>query len=248
MEYINSQIVGNTLEISFFNDKANSFTTNMLNDLQLVLEQAKSQSNIKSILIRSDNPKLFSAGASFDEMLAIDKIDNAIQFFSGFAMVIKSMIYNTKLIVTVVEGKSIGGSVGLVAASDYVIASPKAEFRLSEFAVGIGPFVIAPVIEKKIGKGPLMEMTIDTNYKSAEWANNRNLVNIVTENPSPIDYARSLCNQINQRSFNAMLEIKSMFWEWNRWDTDIFTERAQISAKLLLTDETKEFLKAFKNK
>lgn len=248
MEYIRSQKVGNTSEICFFNYKANSFTSNMLKELHFELEQAKSQPEIKSILLRSDNPKIFSAGASFDEMLAIDNIDDAIQFFSGFARVIKSMINNTKFIITVVEGKAIGGSVGLVAASDYVVASPKAEFRLSEYAVGIGPFVIAPVIEKKTGKSPLMEMTIDTNYKSAEWALNHNLINFLTQNPSPMEYAKDLCNQINQRSSRAMTELKSMFWEWNYWNTEILNERAQISAKLLLTDETKEFLKTFKNK
>lgn len=247
MEYIKSQVLGNTFEICFYNDKANSFTTKMLTELHLELEKANSQPEIKSILLRSDNPKLFSAGASFNEMLAINDEQTAIQFFSGFAKVIKSMIRNNKLIITIVEGKSIGGSVGLVAASDYIVASPKAEFRLSEYSIGIGPFVIAPVIEKKIGKAPLMEMTIDTNYKSAEWALNHNLVNIVSENPSPIEFAKDLCAKINQRSSKAMVELKSMFWEWDQWNIDIFDERAKISAKLLLTEETKEFLKAFKN-
>lgn len=248
MEYIKSQLIENTLEICFFNDKANSFTSSMLAQLANTLKEANSNSDVKSILLRSDNPKLFSAGASFDEMLSIEDNQSAIKFFSGFATVIKEMITSKKLIVTVVEGKSIGGSVGLVAASDYVIASPKAEFRLSEYSVGIGPFVIAPVIEKKIGKSPLMEMTIDTKYKSAEWALARNLVNVVTENPTPMETAIDLCYQINQRSNSAMAELKSMFWEWGCWNTDIFMDRAHISAKLLLTNETKDFLKDFKNK
>ncbi len=248
MEYIKTRIAENTLEIRFYNDKANSFTSPMLRELYSILVDANTNNVIKSILLLSDNPKLFSAGASFDEMLSIEDSDKAIEFFSGFARVIEAMINSKKLIITVVEGKSIGGSVGLVAASDYVVASPKAEFRLSEYSVGIGPFVIAPVIEKKIGKSPLMEMTIDTNYKSAEWALARNLVNVVTENPTPNEFAINLCNQINQRSNAAMVELKSMFWEWNCWKTDIFMERAHISAKLLLTEETKLFLKSFKSR
>lgn len=248
MEYIKSQILENTLEIRFFNDKANSFTSSMLNDLHSILVSAKNDNNVKSILFLSDNPKLFSAGASFDEMLSIEDSDSAIKFFSGFAKVIKEMVNSNKLIITVVEGKAIGGSVGLVSASDYVVASPKAEFRLSEYSVGIGPFVIAPVIEKKIGKSPLMEMTIDTFYKSADWALARNLVNVVTESPTPMEYAVNLCKQINQRSNSAMAELKSMFWEWGCWNTDIFMDRAHISAKLLLTEETKLFLKNFVNK
>lgn len=243
MENIISNIINNILEIRFFNEKANSFTSTMLNDLQMILTNAKNNDNIKSILIRSDNPKIFSAGASFDEMLAIENFDSAIRFFSGFAQVIKEMITCNKLIVTVVEGKSIGGSVGLVAASDYVVASPKAEFRLSEYSVGIGPFVIAPVIEKKIGKSPLMEMTIDTQYKSANWALAHNLVNVVTDNP--LKYAENLCREINKRSNSAAVELKSMFWEWGCWNTDIFMDRAHISAKLLLTEETKNYLSEF---
>lgn len=248
MEYIKSNLIDGTLEIMFFNEKANSFTTSMLNELQKTLARANSTPEIKSVLFRSDNPKLFSAGASFDEMLNIQEIDSAINFFSGFATVIKEMICNSKLIVTVVEGKSIGGSVGLVAASDYVVASPMAEFRLSEYSVGIGPFVIAPVIEKKIGKSPLMEMTIDTNYKSAHWALSNKLANILTDEPTPVDFAMDICRQINQRSALAAKELKSIFWEWGYWDTSIFTERAHISAKLLLTDETKNYLKKFKSK
>lgn len=248
MEYIKSQLTENTLEICFYNEKANSFTSGMLTQLVQILKEANSNPNVKSILLRSDNPKLFSAGASFDEMLAIEDSKSAINFFSGFATLIKEMISNQKFIITLVEGKSIGGSVGIIAASDYVVASPKSEFRLSEYSIGIGPFVIAPVIEKKIGKSPLMEMTIDTKYKTAEWALAHNLINVVSENPTPMDIAIDLCKQINHRSNSAMAELKSMFWEWGYWNTDVFMDRAQISAKLLLTRETKDFLKDFKQK
>lgn len=248
MEKIDKTFNNGTLEIAFYNPKANSFTSNMLRELKTILNEASKDNSVRSILIRSGNDKLFSAGASFDEMLEINDFESAKQFFSGFANVISEMIKSPKIIVTLVEGKSIGGSVGLVAASDYVVATINAEFRLSEFSVGIGPFVIAPVIEQKIGQSALMEMTIDTEYKSAQWALSKGLVNKIIENTEALEFVRNFCNSLNTRSPLASQFIKSTLWNWNREIFDTIFNNASISANLLLTQETKDFLNKFKSK
>ena len=135
----------------------------------------------------------------------------------------------------------------MTAASDYVIATDSSEFRLSEYSVGIGPFVIAPVIEKKIGLSPLMEMTIDTEYRSAQWALSKGLVfKLEKDFASATKSALELAQKITQRNPKAVEELKTIFWEKERTDFSIYEERAEKSAKLLLTDFTKNFLREFK--
>lgn len=243
---ITTNIKNSILEIEFYNKKANSFNSLMLKELIEVFENSGKDNSILAIILKSKGEKVFSAGASFDEMLGIEEFRVAKEFFLGFARLIWSMVNCPKFIITIVQGKAIGGSVGITAASDYVIASANSEFRLSEYSVGIGPFVIAPVIEKKIGLAPLMEMTIDTEYKSSQWALEKGLVfNIQSGLDSANEFALNLAKKISQRNPKAVEELKSIFWENERKDFSIYESRAEKSAKLLLTDFTKNYLKEF---
>lgn len=247
--YIHSNLNNGILEIEFFNRKANSFNSQMLIELTETINNAAFNDNIKVILLKSKGEKVFSAGASFDEMLEIDNFEKAKSFFLGFAKLIRAMTSIPKFIVTLILGKAIGGSVGIASASDYVIASANAEFRLSEYSVGIGPFVIAPVIEHKIGLSALMEMTIDTEYRDAKWALEKGLIHrLFDDNNSAYNFAQELCNKISQRNPAAVKELKEIFWEKEVNDHSIFEQRAEKSAKLLLNEFTKNFLKEFKSK
>lgn len=247
--YIKSNIQNGVLEIEFFNPKANSFTSTMLADLTEKIENAAKDETVLAIILRSKGEKVFSAGASFDEMLSIEDFQTAKKFFLGFAKLIWTMLNCPKFIITIIQGKAIGGSVGITAASDYVVATEKAEFRLSEYSVGIGPFVIAPVIERKIGLAPLMEMTIDTEYRDAKWALEKGLVfRILPDLYSANNFANDLAKKISERNPKAIEELKTIFWEKERTDFEIYEERAEKSSKLLLTDFTKKFLREFKTK
>jgi methylglutaconyl-CoA hydratase len=247
--YINSNLNDGILEIEFYNRKANSFNSEMLNELTITINNAATNQDVKVILLKSKGEKVFSAGASFDEMIEIEDFQTAKSFFLGFAKLINAMTNCPKFIVTLISGKAIGGSVGIASASDYVVATLDAEFRLSEYSVGIGPFVIAPVIEHKIGLSALMEMTIDTEYRNAKWANDKGLVNRIFENTKfAYDFAKELCSKISQRNPAAVKELKEIFWEKEAKDPNVFEQRAEKSAKLLLNDFTKNFLLEFKSK
>ncbi|OGU57869.1 MAG: hypothetical protein A2X64_10260 [Ignavibacteria bacterium GWF2_33_9] len=248
MDYsVNTTIKNSILEIEFYNRRANSLNSDMLKQLTEIFDDAGKNDEILAIIFRSKGEKVFSAGASFDEMMAIEDFQIAKQFFLGFAKLIWSMVNCPKFVITLIQGKAIGGSVGLTAASDYVIATENAEFRLSEYSVGIGPFVIAPAIEKKIGLSPLMEMTIDTEYRSVEWALRKGLVYKVFPDIEQVnEFTYKLAADIAKHNPKAVEELKTIFWEKERTDFSHYEERAEKSARLLLTDFTKAFLRDFK--
>ena len=77
----------------------------------------------------------------------------------------------SKLIIGRIHGKAVGGGVGLAAACDYTFCNNKSDIKLSEIAIGIGPFVIEPVVSRKLGKTSLAQMALTpTEWKSATWA------------------------------------------------------------------------------
>ncbi|HAW07715.1 MAG TPA: enoyl-CoA hydratase [Bacteroidetes bacterium] len=245
-ERVYSQVENHVRTITFYSPKANSLTAKMLHDLADQFRTAAMDKETKFIVFQSEGDGVFSAGASFDEMLEIHDPITARKFFLGFARVIWEMINAPKFIFTRVQGKSIGGAVGLIAASDYVFASSAAEVRLSEYSIGIGPFVIAPILEKKMGKSALMELSINTDFHSAEWAFTKGLFNNVAPSIQKMDeeLAQFLL-KIHANSAEASMDLKHMFWEDLAKDFAIFGIRADFTAKNLLTDYTQNLMKGF---
>lgn len=243
---IYSQIENHICTISFYSPKANSMTSTMLKDLASEFQKASADKEIKFIVLKSDGDGVFSAGASFDEMLEIKDPITARKFFLGYARVIWEMINSPKFIFTRVQGKAIGGSLGLIAASDYVFATNAAEVRLSEYSIGIGPFVIAPVIEKKIGKAAQMELTINTDYHSADWALQKGLFNnVASDNAKMDEQIEEFLKKIHANSAEASRDLKRIFWEDLAKDFAIFGNRADFTAKNLLADYTQKLLRKF---
>lgn len=248
-EKVYSQVENHICTISFYSPKANSMTSSMLKELAAQFQQASLNKEVKFIVLKSDGEGVFSAGASFDEMLEIHDPITARKFFLGYARVIWEMINSPKFIFTRVQGKAIGGTVGLIAASDYVFASSAADVRLSEYSIGIGPFVIAPVIEKKIGKAALMELTINTDYHSPEWALSKGLYNkVAADIPKMDEDLKQFLQKIRSNSAEASMDLKRIFWEDLTKDFAIFGNRADFTAKNLLTDYTQKLIRNFLNK
>ncbi len=248
--YINYQVNNNIGTIEFFTPHHNSLPSSMLKKLTETIHDASKDDATKVIILKSGGAKTFCAGASFDELLSINTEADGEIFFSGFANVINAMRKSTKLIIGVVQGKAIGGGVGLIAACDYAYATMAADIKLSELAIGIGPFVIGPVVERKIGTTFTYEMSIDANnFRSAEWAREKGLYAAVFEDiDTLLDATNKLAVTLSNYSAEAMKEVKKAFWNnTDHWDTLLY-ERAAISGRLVLTDFTKETLQAFKNK
>ena len=234
--------------ITFFHPSSNSFPSEMLQRLIDKINRAGENPEVKVIILQSEGEKTFCAGASFDELLTLDSLEDSQQFFSGFANLINAMRKCPKLIIGRIQGKAVGGGVGIIAATDYCFATENADIKLSEFSIGIGPFVIAPAVERKIGVSALSELTIDaTNWKTAYWAKDKGLYAKVFEYSRDMDEAIDiLTKNLSGYSLEAMVEMKKIMWNnTNHWDKLLY-HNAEISGRLVLSEFTKNALKKFK--
>jgi methylglutaconyl-CoA hydratase len=234
--------------VTFSHPASNSFSSDLLNRLIENINRLSDDDNVQVIILQSEGEKAFCAGASFDELMAVNSLSEGKQFFSGFANLLNAMRLCKKLIIGRVQGKVVGGGVGIIAACDYVFATEKADIKLSELSIGIGPFVIAPAIERKIGISALSELSLDAeHWQTAYWAKDKGLYNKVFEKRREMDeYVHILAQKLANYNPEALIEIKKMFWSnTQHWNT-LLIERASISGKLSLSSFTKNTLQKFK--
>lgn len=233
--------------LEFGHPASNSFPSDLLNRLTNELNNLGKNSDISVIVLKSSGLGAFCAGASFDELLAISNLAEATKFFSGFANVLNAMRNCSKIIIGRIHGKAVGGGVGIAAACDYALATNESAIKLSELAIGIGPFVIEPAVSRKIGKSATTEMTLEAEWKTAAWANQKGLYSKVFETTSELDLAiTAFANKLATYNPKALIEMKKVLWEGTEnWNTLLY-ERAEISGKLVLSDFSREALNQLK--
>ncbi len=248
--YVSHEIEHGIATIEFFQPSSNSLTAAILNDLAKAINDVGIDSRVRVIVLRSSGDKAFCAGASFDELMAISNEAEGKHFFSGFAHVINAMRKCHKLIIGRVQGKAVGGGVGIIAATDYAIATEECAVKLSELAVGIGPFVVGPAVERKIGVACFSQLAIDaTEWRSAEWAKRHGLYSELHKTIHEVDDAvLKLSERLADSSPDAMAQLKKIFWHGTEnWDS-LLSERAAISGHLVLSDFTRNAINKFKTK
>ncbi|MDB4534182.1 enoyl-CoA hydratase/isomerase family protein [Vicingaceae bacterium] len=236
--------------IEFFHPLSNSLPGKVLNKLADTITEAGKNDDIKVIILKSSGERAFCAGASFDELISINDLETGRVFFSGFANVINAARKCPKLIIGRVQGKAVGGGVGMASAVDFCYATKFASVKLSELAVGIGPFVVGPAVERKVGTSAMSMMAINaTEWYSAEWAREKGLYAETFDDVTQMDEAiEVLANKLANSNPEAMSMLKTVFWTGtDNWDT-LLKERAAMSGKLVLSDFTKNAINAFKKK
>jgi len=236
--------------IEFFHPQSNSLPGNILAELSATITKAGIDDNIKVIVLKSAGERAFCAGASFDELVAIDSPENGKKFFSGFANVINAARKCPKFIIGRVQGKAVGGGVGMASATDYCFATKFAAVKLSELAIGIGPFVVGPAVEHKVGTSAFSALTINaTKWFDASWAREKGLYIEVFETTQEMDTEiEKLASTLSESNPEAMKGLKKVMWEGtDHWDT-LLMERAASSGKLVLSNFTKNAIEKFKAK
>ena len=248
--YVKLHIENSIGTIEFFHPQSNSLPSNILNKIADTIKQVSINDDIKVVILKSGGDRVFCAGASFDELLAIKDSKSGKEFFSGFANVINAARKCPKFIIGRVQGKAVGGGVGMAASVDYCFASKFASIKLSELSIGIGPFVVAPPIERKIGVSGFSQLAINaTEWHDANWAREKGLYFEVYETIEDMDVAISnLACKLSSSNPDSMRELKKIMWEGtSNWD-ELLIERAAISGKRVLSDFTKNTLQRLKNK
>ena len=247
---VNIKIDNGVAEIEFFHPQSNSMPGALLRRLAATIEGAGNNSEAKVIVIKSSGEKSFCAGASFDELVAINDFETGKKFFSGFAMVINAMRKSPKFVIARVQGKAVGGGVGIACAADYTVAHESSSVKLSELAVGIGPFVVGPAVERKIGSGAFTQLTVNaTEWQSAAWAKEKGMYASIHSSIEELDAeVNNLAQKLSRSNPEAMMMLKKVFWQGTEhWD-DLLNERAAISGRLALSEFTKKAIAAFKTR
>ncbi len=248
--YVKTEFHQGITTVEFFHPLSNSLPGRLLEELANAIHGAGNDEHTKVIILRSGGEKVFCSGASFDELKAIKDKEQGLHFFSGFAHVINAMRTCPKFIIGRIQGKCVGGGVGIAAAVDYAIALESVEIRLSELAVGIGPFVVGPAIERKIGLSGFTQLAIDaTMWRNADWARRKGLFAELHASVEGMDESiHRLADALMHSSPEAMAQMKNIFWKGTEhWDK-LLIERAAISGKLVLSDFTKKAIEKFKAK
>ena len=236
--------------IEFFHPQSNSLPGHILAELASTITKAGEDDNIKVIVLKSAGERAFCAGASFDELVAIDTPENGTKFFSGFANVINAARKCPKFIIGRVQGKAVGGGVGMASATDYCFATKFASAKLSELAIGIGPFVVGPAVERKIGVSAFSSMTINAGkWFDASWAREKGLYTEVFDSVDEMDAeVTKLATTLSKSNPEAMEGLKKVMWQGSEhWD-ELLMERAVSSGTLVLSDFTKNAIEKFKTK
>ncbi|MCX7737603.1 MAG: enoyl-CoA hydratase/isomerase family protein [Candidatus Kapabacteria bacterium] len=244
---INVKIQNGIAAITFSHPKSNSLPGELLRNLAKTIEETGQNESAKVIILQSEGQKAFCAGASFNELISINTFEEGKKFFMGFGLVINAMRKCPKIIIGKIQGKAVGGGVGLASAVDYAFAHKSASIKLSEFALGIGPFVVGPAVQRKIGVSAFSQMSIDTDWYDADWALSKGLYAKVFETNEELNgEVQAFAEKLAELSPEAAYEMKKIFWQGcEDWD-DLLEKRAEISGKLVLSDYTKNYINQFK--
>jgi methylglutaconyl-CoA hydratase len=247
--HVASRIADGVGTIRFSHPKGNSLPGALLRRLAGAIDEMGKDPAARVLVLRSEGSSAFCAGASFDELTSIADREEGERFFSGFAEVILAMTRAPKLVLVRVHGRTAGGGVGIAAAGDYTFATRSAAAKLSELAVGIGPFVIGPVIERRVGRGPYASMAVDADWRDAEWCERHGLYARVFEEEASMDAALdALARTLAASNPEAMTALKRVFWEGtSHWET-LLAERARMSGALVLSDYTRSAIAKFRSR
>jgi methylglutaconyl-CoA hydratase len=234
--------------LSFFHPKSNSLPGRLLNKMAEAINSISEREDVTVLILRSQGEKAFCAGASFDELISIKDFPTGKEFFMGFARVINALRRCPKFVIGRIHGKAVGGGVGLAASVDYALATREASIKLSELAVGIGPFVVGPAVERKIGVAAFSTLSIDTEWRSADWAYSKGLYSELFENEQLLDEAiQKLSQKLAQSNPEAMAFLKETLWSGTEdWNT-LLEKRAEMSGKLILSDFSTSAISKFKS-
>jgi methylglutaconyl-CoA hydratase len=244
--YSSYAVADGVATLNFGHPKGNSLPSALLRQIAGQIAELASNPEARVIVLRSEGTGPFCAGASFDQLRTIGNVADGTEFFSGFAHVILAMKRCPKFIIARVHGKAVGGGVGLAAAADYAIAHPNASVRLSELAIGIGPFVVGPVIERRIGRGAFAALAVDFDWRDARWGHASGLFARLVDSSQELDYATDgLSRRLAAANPEAMAEMKRIFWEGtDDWDSLLY-ERAAMSGRLILSEHSRRAIAAF---
>lgn len=233
--------------VEFSHPKGNSLPAKLLDDLAGAITKLGNDAAARVIVLRSAGTGAFCAGASFDEFVTLADAEAGKRFFSGFSRVVLAMVRAPKFVLTRVHGRAAGGALGVIAASDYSIALRTASVKLSELQVGIGPFVVGVVIERKLGLAPFQSLAVHADWHDADWCERHGLYSALVDDEAALDVAvEAHAKRLASSNPDAMAEMKRIFWhDIGDWE-ERMNERAAMSGRMVFSNFTHAALTKFR--
>lgn len=244
--HVHTRVENGVATVSFFHPKSNSLPGQLLADIADAVTSCGKNEQAKVVVLKSEGERAFCAGASFDELLSIKDETGGKTFFMGFATLILAIRACPKFVIARIQGKAVGGGVGVAAAADYALATDRASIKLSELAIGFGPFVIGPAVERKMGTAAFTTLTIDTQWRDAQWAQNNGLYVDIFPSIEALDEAvAALASKLADYNPEAMAALKKILYQGTDHWPELLEERAAYSGRLVLSDFTSSAIHAF---
>jgi methylglutaconyl-CoA hydratase len=245
--FINYNIKDSVLHLEFGHPLGNSLPSNLLSGLKNSITTASTDDSIKVILLKSSGNS-FCGGASFNELVKIDNLEDATEFFMGFANLMLAIKECPKPVVAKVHGKSVGGGLGIIAASDWAIGTEKSSIRLSEISIGIGPFTIGPVLVRKIGVGNFQRLSLSADWIDSNWGLNSGLFQEICNSDALETVTESRIEHFKKLDPISFAENKKLMWSFSDITEDSLRVKASNVSKLLLNQNTQSILKSLTSK
>jgi methylglutaconyl-CoA hydratase len=248
--FVRTETLDGVFTITFFHPQSNALPREILGELAQAIRKASENPENRVVVLKSAGERAFCAGASFDELVAIETAEQGEHFFSGFSNVILAIRSCPLLVICRVQGKAVGGGVGLAAAADYSLATQHASLKLSELAIGIGPFVVGPAVERKLGTAAFSSLAIDAaSWRTAEWGLQKSLYAQLFNTAEELDAGvEELASRLASSSPAAMESLKKVFWQGTDHWEKLLADRAKISGKLVLSEFTRSAIATFKKR
>lgn len=248
--FVSYHIENKIATITFGHPASNSLPAAILNKLAETIIEIGTNEDAIVVVLKSEGDRAFCAGASFDELIAIEDEATGKEFFSGFAKVINAMRTCGKIIIGRVQGKAVGGGVGVACSCDYTLATDFASVKLSELAIGIGPFVVGPAVERKTGTSAFSQLALNAStWYDAQWAKQQGIYATIYSTEAELDEAvNKLATALANSNPEALTMLKTIFWQGtDHWETLLY-DRATTSGTLVLSNFTRDAINKFKTK
>lgn len=161
----------------------NALNAQLIHELAALLHTLENEPSI-NVIVLEGLPTVFCSGMDFQEYvnLADDEALRQMDTFTLFRQVLES----SKIIVAKIQGKVNAGGIGLVAASDLVIAESAALFALPELLFGLLPAIVLPFLIRRVGQQRAKLLALSTQPISAAEAHHWGLVDVYGADPDQL--------------------------------------------------------------
>lgn len=159
----------------------NSINAAMVRELGQVLDYAEARPDCRAVVLQG-GAGVFCTGMDFTELAAGAEAEFRQQS-AAFMALLRRLTLTPRIVVAQPDGRVAGGGVGLVAASDLVVATPRSQFSLPEALWGLLPCCVLPYLIRRVGFQRAYRMALTTQPVGAAEARECMLVDELSEQP-----------------------------------------------------------------